>query len=266
MSYTKSALQILLCLIALPCKAGQSTQASAPNATALLQSSLLALSGGHPLTDVTLSGTAQRIAGSDDESGTVVIKALAGIGSRMDLTFPSGARSEIRNTSAGPAGSWSGPDGVAHAMAYHNLLTDPAWSPALAIAAALSAPNAIITFIGTETRNEQSVIHISASQQFPNASTDGSVLMQHLTKTEIFLDPGTSLPVSILFNTHADTNALLDIPIEIQFSSYTAVGGAEIPFRVQRFLDNSLTLDLQFSSATLNSGVSPSIFATGGAQ
>jgi hypothetical protein len=264
MSYTKSALQILLCLIALPCKAGQSTQASVPQATALLQSSLLALSGGRSITDVTLSGTAQRIAGSDDESGTAVLKALATGESRLDLTFPSGPRSEIRNFSGAPAGSWSGPDGVSHAMAYHNLLTDPGWSPAFTIASLLSAKNAVITYVGPETGDGQSVIHISASQEFPALPGNGAMLMQHLTQTEVFLDPNTSLPVSIAFNTHADNNALLDIPVEIRFSDYRPVSGAQIPFRIQKYINNSLTLDVQFSSATLNSGLSASSFTAGG--
>src|SRR5579859_7383384 len=93
---------LVLLVFAKSATARQAT-ASSPQATALLQRSLAALTGSRSITDVTLSGTARRIVGSDDESGTVVIKALAGIGSRMDLTFPSGARSEIRNTSAGPA-------------------------------------------------------------------------------------------------------------------------------------------------------------------
>lgn len=103
----------------------QQATAPAPQATALLQQALTALSGGHPLTDVTLSGTAERIAGSDDESGTVVVKALAGTGSRVDCTLPSGTRSEIRNTSSVPnMGSWSGPDGVSHPIVDHNLAAD----------------------------------------------------------------------------------------------------------------------------------------------
>lgn len=231
---------------------------------AYLQKALAALAPSTTITDLTLSGSARRVAGSDDESGTVVIKALAGTGSRIDLTLPSGPRSEIRSASAGPVGSWSGPDGVTHAMAYHNLLTDPGWVPSLTIASLLSAQNAVITYFGTETRDGQSVIHVSASQQSPPDSVE-TKLMQHLTQTEIYLDASTSLPASITFNTHADNNARLDIPVEIRFSEYRTASGASIPFHVQKFLNNSLFLDLEFDSAAINSGLSSSAFAVRGA-
>src|SRR6266567_2590459 len=95
--------------------AAQQTATSNPEALQLLQQSLKALSGGQTLTDVTLSGTARRIAGSDDESGSVVLTATASGSSKLALSFASGNRSEVRtNSSSGPAGSWSGPDGAAH--------------------------------------------------------------------------------------------------------------------------------------------------------
>jgi len=139
----------------------QQVTAPSPQATALLQQALIALGGGHPLTDVTLSGTARRIAGSDDESGTAVLKALAAGASRMDLTLPGGNRSEVLNTSSTePAGAWSGPDGVSHAIAFHNLLTGPAWFfPAFPISSGLSA-GYLATYIGHETRNGQPVEHL----------------------------------------------------------------------------------------------------------
>lgn len=236
----------------------QQTTTSGTQGSLLLQKSLTALTGAATITDVTLSGSARRIAGSDDESGTATVKALAGTGIRIDLSLSSGPLSELRNmSSAPPVGSWSGPDAVSHAMSYHNLFTDPGWFPAFTISSALSAPNAIVTYVGPETRNGLSVIHITASQQFSSPSAS---LLQHLTQTDIFLDPNTNLPVALAYNAHPDNNALLDLPVEIRFSDYRAVNGAQIPFHVQKFLNNSLLLDLQFQSATLNSGLSATMF------
>lgn len=229
---------------------------SSPQALALLQKSLAALTGGQSITDITLSGTAHRIAGSDDESGTVTVKALTGTGSRLDLSFASGPRSEARSVSAsGPFGSWSGPDGIAHSMAYHNVLTDIGLSPLFTLASILSNANSVLTYVGPETREGHSVIHISSLQQFPALPGDGATLMQHLTQTEIFLDLSTGLPVALAFKIHPDDNALLDIPVEIQFSDYRNVNGSQIPFHVQKFLNNSLFLDLQFQTAAVNTGL-----------
>lgn len=91
-----------------------------------LQNSFQALTAKTVLNDITLTGTAQWIAGSDDETGTATYKALTGV-SRLDLALSNGTRSEIRsNTASGPSGNWIGPDGVSHAMANHNLVADAA--------------------------------------------------------------------------------------------------------------------------------------------
>src|SRR6267154_5069568 len=117
---------IVVCSFLIP-SAAQQTISSSPQAVQYLQQALMTLSGNALTSDVTLSGTAHYIAGSDDETGTAVLKAMAGA-SRIDLNLSSGPRSEIQNTSgASPVGTWSGPDGVAHPMAIHNLLTEPAW-------------------------------------------------------------------------------------------------------------------------------------------
>jgi len=268
-TYVAVILSLALVIPALAQPAGTSAEQSSHQALSLLQQSLAVLTGGQSVTDVTLSGTARRIVGSEDESGAATLKAIAGTGARLELSLPSGPRSELRNTSGPkPVGSWSGPDGVQHAISNHNLFTDPGWFPAFTISSLLSAPNAVITYVDPEARDGQSVIHITAFQQFPTSTS----LKQHLTQTEIFLDPSTHLPVALAFNTHPDDNVLLDLPVEIRFSDYRPVSsvargfslaGASsplVPFNVQKFLNNSLLLDLQFQYAALNSGLSASNF------
>ncbi|HSZ01703.1 MAG TPA: hypothetical protein VK788_19560 [Terriglobales bacterium] len=263
MRCTRFAFLFILALI-VPFAFAQQPSTSANQGPAILQKALLALVPSTSINDITLSGTARRIAGSDDESGTVVIKAVAGTGTRIDLTLPSGPRSEIRNTSSVPfAGSWSGPDDVTHSASYHNILVDPGWAPALTIASLLSAQNSVITYFGPETRNGQSVIHVSASQQFPGTSGDTASLMQHLTQTDLYFDATTLLPAAIAFSTHPDNNANLDIPIELDFYNYTAVNGAQIPFRIQKYINNILALDFQVNSVVLNSGLSAATFSVG---
>jgi hypothetical protein len=238
------------------------TQASDPSANVLLSKSLAALTGSGPLTDVTLTGTARRVAGSDDESGTGVLKGLASGAGRIDLSLSSGQRGEVQNLSAStPEGSWSGPDGVSHAMAFHNLFTEPAWFfPAFAIARRLSNSAFVATYIGHETRDGQAVEHISVSQTAPSQGPPGAPTFPHLTQVDFFLDATTLLPVAIAFNVHPDNNAGLDLPVEIRFSDYRAVNGAQVPYHVQKYLKNSLLLDFQATNVTLNSGLSATNF------
>jgi hypothetical protein len=246
----------------------QQTGTGSTQAATLLAQSLSALIGSSTVSDVTLNGNAQSIAGSDDESGTVVLKAMAPGESRMDLTLSGGSRSEIRSLDSanGPTGAWSGPDGVQHAMAYHNLLTDSSWFfPALTIQRLISNTAVVATYVGQQTLNGQSVIHVSISEPpaFATASSAPAAIsaaMQHLTQMDFYLDPNSFLPVALSFTTHADSNARLDIPVQILFSNYQNIGGVQIPFHVQKFLNGNFYLDLQVQSAALNTGLSPSGF------
>jgi len=237
--------------------------ASSSQATTLLAQSSAALTGTARISDITLSGTVERIAGGDDETGTAVLKSIAAGASSVSLSLPSGMRSEIQNSSATPSvGTWSGPDGVSHAVAFHNLLIGPAWFfPAFTIAQGLSASGFVATYVGAETHNGEAVQHVSLSQPslFPN--TPSAMSSAHLTQVDLFLNSTTLLPSAIAFNIHPDNNAGLDIPVEIRFSNYTPVNGVQVPFHIQKYLNNTLVLDFQANSVVLNSGLTPSSFS-----
>jgi len=246
-----------------------SPQASAPasssssQAITLLAQSAAALTGRTTVSDVTLSGTARRIAGSDDESGTAILRAMASDASRMDLILPSGPRSEIRNASGAiPLGAWSGPDNVSHPIAYHSLLTDATWFfPSFGIARALAGSPYVATYIGQETRNSTSVQHLAVWQLSSSTSTPAVALVQRLSQVDLYLNSTTFLPVAICFRTHPDNNVLIDIPIEVQFSDYRLANGVQIPFHLQQFVNNNLAFDFQFQVVALNTGMTASTFA-----
>ena len=265
---------------------------SDPQAVALLQKSLAALTGGTTIADVTLTGTARRIAGSDDETGTATLEATSAGDSRVELSFASGNRVEIRNHSAlplpgslppgasttaaqtpQPVGEWVGPGGAGHGMAPHNIVTDAAWFfPALTVANILSSQNYVLSYAGQVTHDGATVLHVTAVEQFPQLAASASTtpappgpplaqMMQHLSQMDFYLDPNSLLPVALDFTQHPDNNALIDLPVEIRFSEYQSVSGAVVPMDVQKFLNFGLVLDLQLTNATTNSGLSTSTFA-----
>jgi hypothetical protein len=233
---------------------------SSTQATSMLAQSLAALTGKAAIRDVTLSGAARRIAGSDDDTGTAVFKALASGAGRMDLSLSSGQRSEVCDlTATTPVGTWSGPDRVSHLVPFHNLLSEPAWFfPAFAIARRLSNSDYVATYVGQEKYEGKNLEHISVSQGISVQTPAGFPSFGHLTQVDFFLDSTTLLPSSISFNIHPDDNAGLDIPIEIRFSDYRAVGGSQVPYHVQKYLNNSLALDFQAETVALNTGFSAS--------
>jgi len=259
--------------------------ASDPQVVALVQRALGALTGGVAVTDITLAGSAHRIAGSDDETGTIIMRATAAGDSRIDLTLPSGDNTEIRNHSAiplpnafpqgislvsaiigspQPAGAWSGADGVIHGLHANNLLTDPTWFfPGFTLTRIASGTNYTLSYVGQETISGQSVLHVSAMQQFSNLSngpTEVGKLLQHLSQLDIDLDLITLLPKALRFTTHPDNNANIDIGTVVQFSDYRLVDGVEVPFRIQKFVNENLTLDIQLNSSDINTDLSRAHF------
>src|SRR5436190_719013 len=84
---------------------------------------------------------------------------------------------------------------------------------------------------------------------------------QHLTQIDLYLDTTTLLPAALTFNIHPDNDMGLDLPVEIRFCDYRQVNGAQIPFHVQKSLNGSSLLDLQFQTVTLNSGLTPGAFS-----
>ena len=135
-------LAVILLLATLLSSAAQQSTSTNPEPLQILQQALSALNGSTATRDVTLIGSANYVAGSDNETGTATWRpsqrALAG----WSLTLPSGPRGQLRDLTANPpTGTWSGPDGTSHSIAYHNLLNEPSWfAPVAAISRVLASP------------------------------------------------------------------------------------------------------------------------------
>jgi hypothetical protein len=254
-------LTLAFCLLLIPFTTrSQQTAIQNPQAVALATQALAALSARTPVSDITLTGTATRTAGSETETGSITLKALGNPNSRFDFVLTSGTSSEIRNASGGaPQGSWITPDGVSHAMADHNTFTDAAWFvPELTVLSQLSNPNLIVSYVDQETRAGVAVQHLHFAIQ--SASAEPTGLFQSLSAEDVYLDASTFLPVALIYNTHPDDDAGINISVEIDYSNYQPVNGVQIPFHVQKLLNGSLFLDVAIQSAVLNSGIPASVF------
>jgi hypothetical protein len=121
----------------------------------------------------------------------------------------------------------------------------------------LVSPVSITTYVGAETLDSQKVQHVFVTQQPPTSSLTADIF-PHLTQVDLYLDSSTFLPAAMSFNIHPDDNELVDIPIEVRFSDYRPVNGTQVPFHIQKFLNNGLLLDFQADSVALNSGLAAS--------
>jgi hypothetical protein len=147
-------------------------------------------------------------------------------------------------------------------MALHNCWSNPSWFfPALSFEAALNDPQVAIVYVGLESREGLSVQHVRFSHLVPGQTDSMTALIQQLSAMDVYLDAASLLPLVLRFNTHADDDANLDIPVEIRYFGYKPVNGANIPFRIQKHLQGSLMVDIFVDSAVTNSGLPQSDFA-----
>lgn len=232
-----------------------STNPPPTTAASVLSSASSAFSKGVPIHSVTLTGTVTSTIGSDIESGNVTLTANADGSYQINLQLSQSARTETQTSFAsGQQCTWSGTDGVAHAVAAHNCMEPVAWFlPDVALFGSQQPQGVTPTLAGTATAGSIQEIDIRDSQTTPNAtSADAIALLTHLSTVDIFYDPTAYLPTSLFYNIHPDVNAAQDIPVEIIFSNYQTVGRVTVPFRIQRYVNGSLSLDISISSVSVS--------------
>jgi len=224
-----------------------------PNAVALASRALQALVGGTMLQDITLQANATYIAGSDQEVGPATLVAMGNQQSRVTLNLTSGQRQEIRR---GIAGVWVGADGAAHTTLSHNSFVDAAWFyPAFTLAALASDPTLAITLVGQEVHAGEPVYHLVLYRVVSRKDPKVVALIERISAMHLYLDATTLRPAALDFNIHPDQNTSVDIPIEIGYGAYQSFNGVLVPMRIQKYIQNTLTLDLTVAKVAVNSGV-----------
>lgn len=235
----------------------QNPPQSDPQAVSLAARSVSALTGGTPISDVTLTGN---VTWSGTDTGTATLQALGTSESRMDLVLSSGTRTEIRDSqTGGPLGQWINPNNISGYFAPQNCRTDAAWFfPVLGSLAA--GQNVVLSYIGLETRNGGSVQHIQSYVFDPNWPVGVTPTDQQLSMIDFYLDATSLLPMAITFNAHPDNDANTNLAVEVDFANYQPTNGVAIPMNIQRYQQGTLIVDLTLSSAALNTGIPLSVF------
>ena len=254
------AASLLLCTVS---AVAQNSPTSDPLAISLVQQSVTALNGGAAISDVTLTGNANWIAGSDNETGQLTLRAKGVAESRIDLNLSGGTRTEIRNDTAGfPQGESIRPDGSVRAWATHNCWINASWFfPALSFLSATSDPTLVFSYAGLETHRQATVQHLRIFRYLAGQKPAYISLTQRISTVDIYLDATSLLPRAFVSTIHPDDDALTDIAVEILFSNYKAVNGVQTPLRIQRLVQNGLAVDLVVTGVALNSGLPDNLFA-----
>jgi hypothetical protein len=234
-----------------------------PQAISLLQQSVAAMLNGTQVTDISMSGTAIHFAGSDNDTGTVILQAKGTTESKVAITLAGNTTTELRSFQDGAeTGTSTGTDGKSQTTAFHNCFTDSAWFfPALSsVASAVANQGMNASYVGAETVNGISVQHVRVWQSIASPDEAAVTLIAHVSTMDWYLDGTSGLPMLARFTTHPTDNASLDQQAEVRFANYQAISGVMVPLHIQRLLNNALAFDFTFASATLNSGLPDSTF------
>ena len=250
------ALVTLSCIFALPTSAQQSSAAIGQVMNALV--------GGNLIRSASLTGTVTSPQISGTASAAINLYAVSQQWSEVDIEWPTGKQTEIRS-GAGifPSRSWTGSDGIAHRAAPTDLkIPHPAWFfPAFVLLSGLGSPNYWTSDLGTQTWQGENVHHIAVWQRAPTGIPAASISRQQ-TQVDFYLDPTTFLPVSMTFNAQIDPSLPneLVVPsttttgtslVEVDYSDYRAVQGAQVPYQVKVSCGSTQILNIQISSVTI---------------
>jgi len=235
----------------LVCSASAQNQppASNPQAVTYAARSIAAMTGKTAITDVTLTGTVTWYGGGSTVTGTATLRALGTGESRMDLALTGGTRTEIRDAQTGvQLGKWISPNATSGNFAFQNCWTDAAWFfPVLGSLAA--GPDVVLSYSGTETRNEESVQHIQSYIYQPKQA-NATISPQQLSAMDFYLDATTFLPSAVTFNAHPDNDPNTNLLVEVDFSNYQAINGVAVPMHIQVYQQGNLMVDITVSGAS----------------
>jgi len=234
---------------------GAVISAKSQTTQAVLAKAAAAFSQAKPVNGITLNATAEWIAGSDDETGNATLTANADGSYSLRLQLAQSSRTEAQTSFAsGQTCSWSGTDAVSHPVAAQNCMGSMAWFlPAASLFGNLQ-PSTVSTSVESSTAGAASSFLDIQQQRTPPAAftSDGAALLTHLSVVDLYLDPASFLPTGLAFNIHPDDNAASDIPVQVIFTNYQTINGVSIPFRIQRYFNGTLQLDLTVTLASTN--------------
>lgn len=212
------------------------------------------ISDGKNIHKVMLTGTAEWFAGSLHASGTAQLEANADGSTSIQLSLGQASRTETQTSmNSSRTCQWTDSAGKSHDIAGANCFTSVPWfAPSLVmLSPSQRLPLVISTDDGEVSRHGSSFHQIRCTL---NPAVINDVSMSQVIKTstsKILIDPKTLLPASLEYSIHPDGDDSQSIDVKVLFSDYRSVSGVMLPFHIERYVQRTLQLKLDISSASL---------------
>lgn len=237
------------------------TSAAVGDATAIqiAQFFILQSSSGTAVTSYTATGTVSRWATDTEESVPVILQGSGFNQSRLDAQFSSGVKSEVRglNTQGAPVGYWTSESGN-HSVPFENAYQGTNWFfPLLSSLGQFADSTLTFKFVGQETWNDTSVLHVRVLRQVSPATKRTPAVV---IATEYYVDPQTFLLAGMSGTLRPDNGSSADVAWEVHYSQYAKSAGVMAPMHIEEYLNGSRIRSIAISSVQINPALAASTF------
>lgn len=218
----------------------------------LLQQVLQAFSPTGKLPNkLVLSGTAEWLAGSTDEHGTVqLISATDGSASEA-WTLSTQSHSSTQSALQGNrACSYTDSHSQQHNVADLSCMWAVPWfSPWFATA---SVANATLGTLSADTAAGLERINYLPNLTVDNSSTSSNDLLvaQRGTTVSVLYNALSGLPAALEYQEARDSEPAHDLLFRVVFSDYSPESGFIVPHHIQRYVQRTLQSDIHITSVT----------------
>lgn len=222
-------------------------------ALAVLQQAVPAMGGTVP-SDSTANGTVTTVAGSLTENGNIVILTRGADQTSEQTLTPHGSRVVY---SRGQASQITGSNLTSLSLELAVASQCPDF-PLPLLAGALNDSDFAFQYVGQETVNGVSVLHIRFWNSF--ASQPALQQLAEFSVRDLWVDATTGLPRKLAYSRREAQGAAPRIPVEVFYSNYRNVGGVLYPFLIQKSFNGTPWATVTISSVAFNTGLTDSDF------
>jgi hypothetical protein len=113
--------------------------------------------------------------------------------------------------------------------------------------------------LGSETVGNVACQHLRLSRAWQ--SDKNLRAYTEFTKTDLWLNSITGLPVKVAFQRRKGWGAVPPIPISIEYSDYRLVEGIQYPFHIKQYVNGTPWADIHVQGVQFNTGVTASEFS-----
>jgi outer membrane lipoprotein-sorting protein len=121
-------------------------------------------------------------------------------------------------------------------------------------------PHVVLQYASLDTVNGRAAYRVEVIRQ-PDASDANAARHRQVQRTTVWISADTFLPLQIATPAVAEDNPSSVATRYIRFSDYRNVGGLQVPFRQEEFVNSSPVSIIQLSDVRFNVGLSAADFS-----